>query len=97
MAHIDSLTVERINADLAKLQNSIEGTDTCMVDIYEGQEKLEDRINELEEEVTAVKVQYVDIRTHLRGAIKQLNEIAYFVNEKHGFEVISETKEIDEP
>ena len=88
--------IKKLNENIEKLQASIERIDTFIFDIYETEEKLEDRINQLEEEVTAVKVQYVDIRTHLRGAIKQLNEIAYFVNEKHGFEVILETKEIDE-
>ena len=89
--------IKKLNESIEKLQESIEGTDTCMLDIYELQEKLEDRINELEEEVTALKVEKVDIRDHLRCAIKELNAIAYFVNEKHGFNVISETKEIDEP
>ena len=89
--------IKKLNESIEKLQKSIEGTDTCMLDIYELQEKLEDRINELEEEVTALKAENVDIRDHLRCAIKELNGIACFVNEKHGFNVISETKEIDEP
>ena len=89
--------IKKLNENIEKLQTSIERIDTFIFDIYETEEKLDDRINTLEEEVTAVKVENVDIRDHLRCAIKELNAIAHFVNEKHGFNVISETKEIDEP
>ena len=89
--------IKKLNESIEKLQESIEGTDACMLDIYELEEKLDDRINTLEEEVTALKSENVDIRDHLRCAIKELNAITYFVNEKHCFNVISETKEIDEP
>ena len=89
--------IKKLNESIEKLQESIEGTDTCMLDIYELEEKLDDRINTLEEEVTALKVENVDIRDHLRCAIKELNTIAHLVNEKHGFNVVYKTKEIDEP
>ena len=89
--------IKKLNESIEKLQESIEGTDACMLDIYELKEKLAGRINELVEEVTALKSENVDIRDHLRYITKELNAIAHFVNEKHGFKVISETKEIDEP
>ena len=89
--------IKKLNESIEKLQESIEGTDTCMLDIYVLEEKLDDRINTQEEEVTALKSENVDIRDHLRYITKELNAIAHFVNEKHGFKVISETKEIDEP
>ena len=89
--------IKKLNESIEKLQASIEGTDTCMLDIYESEEKLEDRINLLEEELFAVKAENVDIREHLRCVTKELNTIAHLVNEKYGFNVITTTNEIDEP
>ena len=88
--------IKKLNESIEKLQKSIEGTDTCMLDIYESEEKLEDRINLLEEEIFAVKAENVDIREHLRCVTKELNTIAHLVNEKYDFHVIL-TNEIGEP
>ena len=49
----------------------------------------------IEEELFAVKAENVEMRNHFNSMIKQLNEIAVFVNQKHGYRIIEETAEFD--
>ena len=83
--------------NLAKLEESLAGTDDCVVDIYSLEEKLEDRMTVLEEELSGVKAENVEMRTHFNSMIKELNAITVFVNEKHGHRVIEQTFEIVPP
>ena len=88
--------IKRLNDQLEKLEDSLAGTDDCVVDIYSLEEKLEDRLELLEEELTAVKAQNVELRNHLNSTIKELNAIVEFLNKKHG-DLIEQTYEIDSP
>ena len=88
--------IKRLNDQLEKLQDSLAGTDDCVVDIYSLEEKLEDKLELLEEELTAVKAQNVELRNHLNSTIKELNAIAGFLNDKYG-DLIEQTYEIDSP
>ena len=88
--------VKKLNDQLEKLQDSLAGTDDCVVDIYSLEEKLEDKVEMLEEELTAVKAQNVELRNHLNSTIKELNAIAGFLNDKYG-DLIEYTYEIDSP
>ena len=75
--------LKKLSDNVEKLEASLTGTDECVVDIYELEEKHDDRITTLEEEVTALKAENVEMRNHFNSMIKQLNDITAFVNEKH--------------
>ena len=75
--------IKRLNDNLKKLEGSLVGTDECVVDVYKLEDKHDDRITTLEEEVTALKVENVEMRNHFSSMVKQLNNITELVNEKH--------------
>ena len=52
--------LKKLSDNVEKLEASLTGTDECVVDIYELEEKHDDRITTLEEEVTALKGENVD-------------------------------------
>ena len=87
--------LKKLSDNVEKLEASLTGTDECVVDIYELEEKHDDRITTLEEEVTALKGENVEMRNHFNSMIKQLNNITAFVNEKHGHRIIEEIFELD--
>ena len=87
--------LKKLNDNVEKLEASLTGTDECVVDIYELEEKHDDRITTLEEEVSGLKGENVEMRSHFNAMIKQLNDITAFVNEKHGHRIIEETLELD--
>ena len=97
--------VKKLNDQLEKLQDSLAGTDDCVVDIYSLEERLEEKVELLEEELTAVKAQNVELRNHLNSTIKELNAITAFLNEKYAIyddidehgNLIEQTSEIDSP
>ena len=67
--------IKRLNDNLVKLEESLAGTDECMMDIYALEEKLEDRMTVLEEEQTSAKADIADLKDHLNSFIKELNVI----------------------
>ena len=87
--------LKKLSDNVEKLEASLTGTDECVVDIYELEEKHDDRITTLEEEVSGLKAENVEMRNHFNSMIKQLNNITAFVNEKHGHRIIEETSELD--
>ena len=87
--------LKKLSDNVEKLEASLTGTDECVVDIYELEEKHDDRITTLEEEVAGLKAENVEMRNHFNSMIKQLNNITAFVNEKHGHRIIEETFELD--
>ena len=97
--------VKKLNDNLEKLQDSLAGTDDCVVEIYGLEERLEEKLELLEEELTAVKAQNVELRNHLNSTIKELNAITAFLNEKYAIyddidehgNLIEQTSEIDSP
>ena len=87
--------LKKLSDNVEKLEASLTGTDECVVDIYELEEKHDDRITTLEEEVSGLKAENVEMRSHFNAMIKQLNDITAFVNEKNGHRIIEETLELD--
>ena len=87
--------LKKLSDNVEKLEASLTGTDECVVDIYELEEKHDDRITTLEEEVSGLKAENVEMRSHFNTMIKQLNDITVFVNEKHDHRIIEETLELD--
>ena len=89
--------LKQLSDNIEKLEESLAGTDDCVVDIFSLEEKLEDRMIILEEELNAVKAENIEMRSHFNSMIKQFNGITALVNEKHGHDVIEQTFEIDPP
>ena len=87
--------LKKLSDNVEKLEASLTGTDECVVDIYELEEKHDDRITALEEEVSGLKAENVEMRSHFNAMIKQLNDITAFVNEKSGDIITEETAELD--
>ena len=89
--------LKKLSDNVEKLEASLTGTDECVVDIYELEEKHDDRITTLEEEVSGLKAENVEMRSHFNSMIKQLNDIAAYVNEKddRGYKIFEETLELD--
>ena len=120
--------IKRLNDNLEKLEESLTGTDECVLDIYRLEETLQDKLLLLEGELSTIKTDIGDLKDHLTSVtrelaivtdggieakllcqeeemiqmknhfnsmIKQLNQIAAFVNQKHGYRIIEETVEFD--
>ena len=89
--------LKKLSDNVEKLEASLTGTDECVVNIYELEEKHDDRITILEEEVSGLKAENVEMRNHFNAMIKQLNGITAFVNQKHGrgYKIVEETFEPD--
>ena len=67
--------LKRLHDNLTKLEESLAGTDDCVVDIFSLEEKHEDRMTVLEEEMTSAKADVTDLKDHLNSVIKELNVI----------------------
>ena len=89
--------LKQLSNTIDKLQESLAGTDDCVVNIYKTEEALEDRMIILEEELNAVKAENIEMRNHFNSMIKELNAITAFVNEQRGHNMIEQTFEIDPP
>ena len=97
--------IKKIHDRIEKLEESIGGTDECVVDIFGLEEKLEDRLDHLEEEfqnkvdgledeLTSVKAENIELKNHLNSVIKELNAITGLLNDKYG-DLIETTYELD--
>ena len=89
--------LKKLSDNVEKLEASLTGTDECLLEVYELEEKHDDRINVLEEELAGVKAENVEMRNHFNSMIKELNAITVFINEKHGHKIIEQTFELDTP
>ena len=67
--------IKRLNDQLEKLQDSVAGTDDCVVDIFNLEEKLENRMTYMEEDLASVKECNADLKDHLNIVIKELDVI----------------------
>ena len=61
--------LKKLNDNLLKLEDSLAGTDDCVVDIFSLEEKHEDRLIVLEEKLTSVKTDITDLKDHLNAFI----------------------------
>ena len=60
---------------LQDVKISLRGTDACVQDVVDAQERLQDRLDFVEEEMMSLKVQRADLIEHLNTAIKRINDI----------------------
>ena len=72
-----------MNNQYDELEASIRVTDSVCVEIFGEEEKLEDRIVVLEEEVTSLKVQNIELRNHVNSVIEELNAVTTLLNTKY--------------
>ena len=89
--------LKQLSDNIEKLEESLAGTDDCVLDIYSLEEAHGNRMDVLEKELDAVKTENVEMRNHFNSMIKELNAITTFVNEKHGHKIMEQTFEIDPP
>ena len=61
------------------VEESLRDTDKCVDVISEVQETLEDRMDVTEEEISALKGQYVEVVNHLNTVIKELNNLKCYL------------------
>ena len=87
--------LQKLSDNVEKLKESLAGTDDCLLEMYGLEERHDQRITSLEEEVAGLKAENVEMRNHFNSMIKQLNGITTLVNEKHGHRIIEETFELD--
>ena len=76
--------IKKINDQLEKLEESLAGTDECVVDMCGLEERLEDKLVYLEEDLASVKVENIELKNHLNSVIKELNAVVVLLNEKYG-------------
>ena len=67
--------LKQLSDNIEKLEESLAGTDDCVLDIYSLEETHGDRMNVLEEELTSVKVDITGLKDELNSVIKELNVI----------------------
>ena len=67
--------LKKLHDNLIKLEDSLAGTDDCVVDIFSLEEKHEDRLTVLEKKLTSAKTDIADLKDHLTSLVKELNVI----------------------
>ena len=67
--------LQQLNAHIEKLERSLAGTDDCVLDIFDLEERHGNRIDGLEEELKSVKEDVADLKDHLASVIKELDVI----------------------
>ena len=63
--------IKKLSDNVEKLEESLAGTDDCVLDIYSLEETHGDRINVLEEELASVKTSVAALENHLNSLIKR--------------------------
>ena len=67
--------IKRLNDSLEKLEESLSGTDECVLDIYSLEETLQDKIHLLDVELSTIKADIADLKDHLTSVTKELDVI----------------------
>ena len=64
--------IKRLNDNLEKLEDSLSGTDECVLDIYSLEETLQDKIHLLDAELLNVKTDIADLKDRLTSVTKDI-------------------------
>ena len=86
--------IKRLNDNLEKLEQSLTGTDECVLDIYSLEETLQDKIHLLDAELTTIKADIADLKDHLTSVIKELDVVTNGGIEEELFGVKAENIEM---
>ena len=84
--HLLDVELITIKADVADLKDHLTSVTKELAVVTDG--GIEAKLLCQEEEI-------MKMRSHFNSMVKQLNEIAAFVNQKHGYRIIEETAEFD--
>ena len=63
--------LKQLSDNIEKLEESLAGTDDCVLDIYSLEETHGNRMDVLEEELTSAKADITDLKDHLNSVIKE--------------------------
>ena len=86
--------IKRLNDNLEKLEESLTGTDECVLDIYSLEETLQDKITILDAELASVKTDIAGLKDHLTSVIKELDVVTNGGIEEELFGVKAENIEM---
>ena len=103
--------LKQLSDNIEKLEESLAGTDDCVLDIYSLEETHGNRMDVMEEELTsvkaciidlkgefdAVKTENVEMRNHFNSMVKELNDIRRTELKKLLITENEQTFEIDPP
>ena len=89
--------LKQLSDHIEKIEDSLAGTDDCVVDIFNLEQKHDDRIIALENELSSVKTWIVDLKNHLNSQIKKMSDACKAENEeiKNHFKQMIERDEME--
>ena len=89
--------LKQLSDHIEKLEDSLAGTDDCVVDIFNLEQKHDDRIIALENELSSVKTWMVDLKNHIHSQIKKMSDAYKAENEeiKNHFKQMIERDEME--
>ena len=67
--------LKQLSDHIEKLQESLAGTDDCVLDIYSLEETHGNRMDVLEEELTSVKAAVAALENRLNSEIKKMSDV----------------------
>ena len=74
--------LKQLSDHIEKLEQSLAGTDDCVLDIYSLEETHGNRMDVLEEELRSVKTCIVDFKNHVHSQIKKMSDAWKAENEE---------------
>ena len=86
--------IKRLNDNLEKLEESLTGTDECVLDIYRLEETLDDKITILNAELSTIKVEIVELKDRLTSVRNELEVVTGGGIEEELFAVKAENIEM---
>ena len=66
--------LKQLSDNIEKLEESLAGTDDCVLDIYSLEETHGNRMDVMEEELTSVKASVANLENHLNSLIKKMSD-----------------------
>ena len=67
--------LKQLSDHIEKLEQSLAGTDDCVLDIYSLEETHGNRMDVLEEELRSVKASLANLENHLNSQIKKMSDV----------------------
>ena len=68
--------LKQLSDNIEKLEESLAGTDDCVLDIYSLEETHGNRMDVLEEELRSVKASVAALENHLNSEIKKMSDVS---------------------
>ena len=67
--------LQQLSDHIEKIEQSLAGTDDCVLDIYSLEETHGNRMDVLEEELRSVKASLANLENHLNSEIKKMSDV----------------------